>query len=88
MCCRRLARSIEAIDTHDVLLIVEPLWQDKTETATRVLNRIGLIFDWATAKLRAGDTCPLERSPRRHFAEAVEGAKSGQPSGAALRPAA
>jgi integrase len=49
-------RPIGAIDTHDVLSIVEPLWQDKTETATRVLNRIGLILDWATArKLRTGD---------------------------------
>jgi len=47
---------IDAIDTHDVLSIVEPLWQDKTETASRVLNRIGLILDWATArKLRTGD---------------------------------
>jgi integrase len=49
-------RPIDAVDTHDVLSIVEPLWQDKTETATRVLNRIGLILDWATArKLRRGD---------------------------------
>jgi integrase len=49
-------RPIDAVDTHDVLSIVEPLWQDKTETATRVLNRIGLILDWATArKLRSGD---------------------------------
>lgn len=49
-------RPVDAVDTHDVLSIVEPLWQDKTETATRVLNRIGLILDWATArKLRTGD---------------------------------
>ena len=49
-------RPISAIDTHDVLSIVEPLWQDKTETATRVLNRISLVLDWATArKLRTGD---------------------------------
>jgi integrase len=49
-------RPIEAVDTHDVLSIVEPLWQEKTETATRVLNRIGLVLAWATArKLRAGD---------------------------------
>jgi len=49
-------RAIDGIDTHDVLSIVEPLWQDKTETETRVLNRIGLILDWATArKLRTGD---------------------------------
>jgi integrase len=49
-------RPINAVDTHDVLTVVEPLWQEKTETATRVLNRISLILDWATArKLRAGD---------------------------------
>jgi integrase len=49
-------RPISAIDTHDVLTIVEPLWQDKTETATRVLNRMSLILDWAAArKLRIGD---------------------------------
>jgi integrase len=49
-------RPIGAIDTHDVLAVVEKLWQDKTETATRVLNRICLILDWATArKLRTGD---------------------------------
>lgn len=49
-------RPISDIDTHDVLTIVEPLWQDKTETATRVLNRMSLIIDWAAArKLRTGD---------------------------------
>jgi integrase len=49
-------RPISAIDTHDVLTIVEPLWQHKTETATRVLNRMCLILDWAAArKLRIGD---------------------------------
>jgi integrase len=49
-------RPISEIDTHDVLTIVEPLWQDKTETATRVLNRMSLILDWAAArKLRTGD---------------------------------
>jgi integrase len=50
------SRPVAEIDTHDVLSIVEPLWQDKTETATRLLDRIGLILDWATArKLRSGD---------------------------------
>lgn len=49
-------RSIGDVDTHDVLSIVEPLWQEKAETATRVLNRISLILDWAAArKLRTGD---------------------------------
>jgi hypothetical protein len=35
----RAERPISAIVTHDVLTIVEPLWQEKTETAIRVLNR-------------------------------------------------
>jgi integrase len=49
-------RPIETVDTRDVLSVVEPLWQDKTETATRVLNRMSLILDWATArKLRIGE---------------------------------
>jgi integrase len=49
-------RAIDTIDTDDVLSVVEPLWQEKTETATRVLNRIGLILDWAAVrKLRTGD---------------------------------
>lgn len=39
-----------------VLSIVEPLWQEKTETASRVRNRIELILDWAAArKYRSGE---------------------------------
>ena len=49
-------RPIDSIDTHDVLSVVEPLWLDKTETATRVLDRMRLVLDWAAArKLRSGD---------------------------------
>jgi integrase len=49
-------RPIDAVDTHDVLSIVEPLWLEKTETATRVLDRIRLVLDWAAArKLRTGE---------------------------------
>jgi integrase len=43
-------RAIDAIDTHDVLSVVEPLWLEKTETASRVLDRIRLILDWAAAR--------------------------------------
>jgi len=70
-------RPISAIDTHDVLSIVEPLWPEKTETATRVLNRISLILDWATArKLRTGDNPArwkghLEAVPKRSKVQKV-----------------
>lgn len=38
-----------------VLQILEPIWSTKTETATRVRNRVELVLDWATARgYRAG----------------------------------
>lgn len=41
-------------DAH-ILKILEPIWQTKTETATRVRGRLENILDWATArKLRTG----------------------------------
>lgn len=41
-------------DMH-VLACLEPIWTDKTETATRVRQRIESVLDWATArKYRAG----------------------------------
>lgn len=33
-----------------VLASLEPIWQDKTETATRLRGRIESILDWATAR--------------------------------------
>jgi integrase len=42
-----LVRDVEL--TH-VLSILEPLWADKTETATRLRGRIEQVLDWATAR--------------------------------------
>ena len=39
-------RPINAIDTHDVLTIVEPLWQEKTETALDVRRRPPMAHQW------------------------------------------
>lgn len=44
-------------DVHDshILKILEPIWQTKTETATRVRGRMENVLDWATArKYRTG----------------------------------
>jgi integrase len=47
---------VAAIDTGLVLKCVEPIWRDKTETASRVRGRIESILDWATVRnYRAGD---------------------------------
>jgi integrase len=47
---------IDKIDTHHVLEGLAPIWQVKTETASRVRGRIERILDAARAKgLRSGD---------------------------------
>jgi integrase len=44
------------IDTGLVLTCIEPLWQDKTETANRTRRRIEAVLDWATVRgYRKGD---------------------------------
>ena len=47
---------VEAITTEQVLRVLEPIWTTKTETATRVRQRIEVVLDWCKArKLVAGD---------------------------------
>jgi integrase len=41
---------VSAIDTGLVLKIVEPMWQDTTETASRVRSRIERVLDWARTR--------------------------------------
>lgn len=43
-------RPIDAIETSDVMKIIEPLWAGKTETASRVRGRIENIIDYAKAR--------------------------------------
>lgn len=44
------------ISTEDVLAILQPIWTTKTETASRVRNRIELVLSYAKAKkLRQGE---------------------------------
>jgi integrase len=48
--------AVADIDTGLVLKCVEPIWHDKTETASRVRGRIESVLDWATVrKYRTGD---------------------------------
>jgi integrase len=47
---------VAAIDTGLVLKCIEPIWQTKTETASRVRGRIEAILDWSTVRgYRVGD---------------------------------
>jgi integrase len=47
---------VAAIDTGLVLSCIDPIWQNKTETASRVRARIESVLDWATVRgFRKGD---------------------------------
>jgi integrase len=48
--------AVKDIETSHVTMVLEPIWLTKTETATRVRQRIEAILDWATARgLRTGE---------------------------------
>lgn len=47
---------VQDIDVQDVLRVLQPLWHDKTETASRLRGRIESVLSWATvAGHRKGD---------------------------------
>jgi integrase len=47
---------ISAIDTAEVMLVLQPLWRTKTETASRLRGRIESVLNFAAArKWRTGD---------------------------------
>lgn len=47
---------VDQITMEQVLLVLEPIWTTKTETASRVRQRIETVMDWAKArKLVTGD---------------------------------
>ena len=49
-------RAVGSIDTDLIVTVLQPIWQEKTETATRVRSRIENILDWATvSKFRVGE---------------------------------
>ena len=51
MCSRAIGKlSVADIDTGQVLRVLEPIWQEKTETANRVRGRIESVLDWATVR--------------------------------------
>lgn len=42
--------SVKDLDTGLILKVLEPIWMDKPETATRLRGRIEAVIDWATAR--------------------------------------
>jgi len=49
-------RSVDSIDSADVLKALQPIWTTKPETARRLKQRIKVVLDWAKASgYRSGD---------------------------------
>jgi len=47
---------VDEIDVQDVLAVLEPIWVEKNETATRLRSRVESVLDWATvAGFRQGE---------------------------------
>lgn len=56
---------VNEIDSSHVLKVLNPIWNDKPETAKRVRQRIGAVLDWAKAKqYREGDNPIALVSPK------------------------
>lgn len=54
------SKRLDQIDTPDILKVLAPIWLTKPETARRVRQRLGTVFDWAKAAgHRTGDN-PVE----------------------------
>jgi integrase len=68
--------AIADIDVAAVLSVLDPIWREVPETASRVKHRIALILDWAAAReLRPHDNparrpklLPKRRGGKKHFA--------------------
>ena len=78
---------VQAVDVAHVMKILEPIWQTKPETASRVRGRIETVLDWATARgYRHGrEPRALARPSRPAAAEEDQGAQGAAPAGDALR---
>lgn len=44
------ALPVQAVDLEKVLMVLEPIWQTKTETASRLRGRIETVLDWAAVR--------------------------------------
>lgn len=53
-------RSVDQIDRSHIIRILEPIWLEKAETATRVRGRIEKILDWAAAEGYRSGTNPAQ----------------------------
>jgi len=59
---------VQDVDMPLVLKVLEPIWSEKTETASRVRGRIEAVLDWATVRgYRKGDNPARWRGQLSHL---------------------
>ena len=82
---------VDVVDVNHVLTVLRPLWEDRTDTATRVRQRLESVFSWARAGgYRSGDNPAEWKGNLDHLLpnpsklkakrEREEGGKRHQPS--------
>ena len=52
---RIMRRRVDRVDAGDVLAVLNPIWNDKRETARRLKQRIGMVMRWAIAEGHRAD---------------------------------
>jgi integrase len=68
---------VAAIGTDDVLRVLEPIWQEKPETASRVRGRIEAVLDWARVRgMRDGANPAAWRGHLNHLLPARNKART------------
>ena len=78
-----LAQPVADIDDAAVLQALEPIWATKTETATRLRQRIEAVLDWAAVRqYRRGDNPARWRGHLDHLLPAPSKLKPHQPRAA------
>jgi len=70
-------KDVGVIDTDDILRILEPIWQVKAETASRLRGRIENVLDWAKVRgLRSGENPATWRGHLAHLLSARNKART------------
>lgn len=62
------AKAVQDVGTEDVLAVLNPLWLNKPETASRTRGRIEAVLDWAKVSgHRDGENCARWRGHLEHL---------------------
>ena len=65
-------KAVDTVMVEDVLKVIQPIWTEKPETASRLRGRIEKVLGWATAmKYRSGDNPAAWKGALSHLLPAI-----------------